>query len=47
MSVSDLLEQPCNKSDNIIKLVKVVNNLHQTCQDKLETSSANTTVDNL
>jgi hypothetical protein len=36
MTVTDLLEQPCNKSDNAIKLVP---NLLQ----QLRTNSANTT----
>jgi hypothetical protein len=32
LTVSDLLEQPCNKSDNIIKVVTTVNSLFQiTC----------------
>jgi hypothetical protein len=39
MTVSDLLEQPCNKPDNINK---VVNSLFQTCW-QLVTSSAQTT----
>ena len=47
MTVSDLLEQPCNKSDNAIKLVTSVDNLFQTCYNKLGTSSANTTCSQL
>jgi hypothetical protein len=44
MTVSDLLEQPCNKSDNVIKFVTIcykefVPNVLQ----QLGTSSANTT----
>ena len=36
MTVSELLEQPCNKSDNTIKLIlHVFNNLFQTCYNKL------------
>jgi hypothetical protein len=31
MTVSDLLEQPCNTSDNINKVLQVVNSLFQTC----------------
>ena len=43
MTVSDLLEQPCNKSDNINKVVtSCSNSLFQTCW-QLGTSSANTT----
>jgi hypothetical protein len=33
MTVSGLLEQPCNKSDNINKLVTTVNSLLQTCDN--------------
>ena len=43
MTVSDLLEQPCNKSDNAISLLQLVNNLFQTCYNKLGTSSTKTT----
>ena len=46
MTVSDLLE-PCNKSIMLSSLLQAVNNLFQTCYNKLGTSSANTTVDNL
>ena len=44
MTVSDLLEQPCNKPDNINKVVtiQIVNCLFQTCW-QLVTSSAKTT----
>ena len=31
MTVSNLLEQPCNKSDNPSSLLQVVNSLFQTC----------------
>jgi hypothetical protein len=31
MTVSDLLEQPRNKSDSINKVVTVANSLFQTC----------------
>jgi hypothetical protein len=31
MTVSDLLEQPCNKSDNTNKVVTAVNKLFHTC----------------
>ena len=43
MNVSDMLEQPCNKSDNAIKLVTSCKQLVLTCYNKLGTSSANTT----
>jgi hypothetical protein len=46
MTVSDLLEQPCNKSDNIDKVVASVKKLFQTCW-QLGTSSANTIVEDL
>jgi hypothetical protein len=38
MIVSDLLEQPCNKSDNAIKrvTVQVVSSLFQTCYNNWE-----------
>ena len=46
-SVSDLLEQPLNRSDNAIKLItkwlQAVNNLFQTCYDRPGASSVNTT----
>ena len=42
MTVPDLLEQPCRKSDNATKLV---DNLFRTCSNKHGTSSANTTCD--
>ena len=43
LHIMALLEQPCNKSDNAIKLVT---SSWQTCYNKLGTSSANTIVDN-
>jgi hypothetical protein len=43
MTVSDLLEQPCNKSDNAIKLVASCYRLVPNLLQQLGTSSANTT----
>jgi hypothetical protein len=43
MTVSDLLEQPCNKSDNAIKLVTSCQQLVPNLLQQLGTSSANTT----
>jgi hypothetical protein len=44
MTVSDLLEQPCNKSDNAtLSLLQVVNSLFQFLLQQLGTSSATTT----
>jgi ribosomal protein S24E len=43
MTVSDLLEQPCNKSDNAIKLVPSCKQLVPNLLQQLGTSSANTT----
>jgi hypothetical protein len=43
MAVSDLLEQPCNKSDNAIKLVTSCQQLVPNLLQQLGTSSANTT----
>jgi hypothetical protein len=41
MTVSDLLEQPCNKSDNINKVViQVVNSLFQTWGQAVRTQLA-------
>jgi hypothetical protein len=42
MTVSDLLEQPCNMYDNITKVVTTVNKIVHTCW-QLGTSIANTT----
>jgi hypothetical protein len=41
MTVSDLLQQPCNNSDNINKILQVVNSLFHTCW-QFGTSNANT-----
>jgi hypothetical protein len=44
MTVSDLLEQPCNKSDNAIKLVtSCLNSLFQSCYNNWEQAVAKTT----
>jgi hypothetical protein len=43
MTVSDLLEQPCNKSDNAIKLVTSCRQLVSNLLQQLGTSSAKTT----
>jgi hypothetical protein len=43
MTVSYLLEQPCNKSDNAIKLVTSCSQLVPNSLQQLGTSSANTT----
>jgi hypothetical protein len=43
MTVSDLSEQPCNKSDNAIKLVPSCQQLVPNLLQQLGTSSANTT----
>ena len=43
MTVSDLLEQPCNKFDNINKLVTSCKQLAPNLLQQLETTSANTT----
>jgi hypothetical protein len=42
MTVSDLLEQPCNKSDNAIKLVASCQQLVPNLLQQLGTSSAKT-----
>jgi hypothetical protein len=48
MTVSDLLEQPCNKSDNAIKLqLQVVNSLIQTCSNNWEQAVRTQLVDSL
>jgi hypothetical protein len=47
MTVSDLLEQPCNKSDNAIKLLQVVNSLFQTCYNNWEQAVRTQLVDSL
>ena len=48
MTVSDLLEQPCNKSDNAIKLqLQVVNSLIQTCYNNWEQAVRTQLVDSL
>jgi hypothetical protein len=47
MTVSDLLEQPCNKSDNLSSLLEVVNNLFQTCYNNWEQAVRTQPVDSL
>ena len=47
MTVSDLLEQPCNKSDNVNKVVTTVNSLFQTFVDNLGQSVRTQLVDGL
>jgi hypothetical protein len=49
MTVSDLLEQPCDKSDNAIKLVtsQVVNSLFQTSYNNWEQAVRTQLVDSL
>jgi hypothetical protein len=43
MTVSDLLEQPCDKSDNAIKLATSCKQLVANLFQQLETSSEDTT----
>jgi hypothetical protein len=43
VAVTNLLAQSCNKADDTINLLRVVNSLFQTCYNKLGTSNANTT----
>ena len=48
MTVSNLLEQPCNKSDNAIKLqVQVINSLFQTCYNNWEQAIRTQLIDSL